>query len=489
MQHWEEQYTMLIQNKKGPNDMNTQNNEVVTYVEEIVARAKKAQKIAEKFSQEKVDELATALAWGTAANEDVLAELAALAFEETQLGDYDSKIFKMRKKIRGSLRDVKHAKTVGIIEEDIEKGLVKIAKPVGVIGALIPSTQPEMSPVQMALCSVKGRNAMIYAPHPRGKKTTFRTVEIMREILKKYGAPEDLLICVESPTLEMSHEIMKQSDLVMATGGTPMVKAAYSSGTPAYGVGAGNAVIIVDETADLKDAAHKIMQSKTFDLAAGCSCDNSIVIQDSVYDEMIESLEKEGGYLASSKEKELIQKAIWPNWPKDHVINRDIVAKPVKTIADIAGISVPEEFKFIMVEETGTGVDFPFSGEKMCLVVAIYRYNSFDEAIAITNACHVYSGAGHSCGIFSFDDQHIEQLALKTYTTRVVVRQPQSWTNTGDWTCGMPFTCSLGCGTWGGNIVSENIVLKHYLNTTWVIRPIPAVIPTEEELFGDLVKK
>lgn len=469
--------------------MNSQNFDIVKYIGKIVSRAKKAQKIAESFTQEKVDELATAIAWGTAANEAVLAELAALALEETKLGDYDSKIFKMRKKIRGSLRDVKHAKTVGVIEQDKEKGLVKIAKPVGVIGALVPSTQPEMSPVQMALCSIKGRNAMIYAPHPRGRKTTYRTVEIMRNILKKYDAPQDLLICVENPTVEMSNEIMKQSDLVIATGGAPMVKAAYSSGTPAYGVGAGNAVIVVDETADLQDAAHKIMLSKTFDLSAGCSCDNSIVIQHTIYDKMLECMKNEGGYMVTPNEKALLQKAIWPNWPNDHVINRDIVAKPAKVIAETAGINIPDGCKFIMVQESGTGPDFPFSGEKMCLVMSIYKYSIFEEAISIVNSCHAYSGAGHSCGIFSFDDKHIEQLALNTYTTRVVVRQPQSWTNTGDWTCGMPFTSSLGCGTWGGNIASENIVMKHYINTTWVIRPIPAVIPSDEELFGDLDKK
>ena len=452
-------------------------------------RARKAQRIAEHFTQEQVDELATAIAFDIAANDEVLAELATLAMEETQLGDYDSKVLKLKKKIRGVLRDIKHEKTVGVIEENKEKGLRKIAKPAGIIGSLIPSTGPEMIPALLALCSIKGRNAMVFAPHPRGQKTTFRTVEIMRETLKKYNAPADLLICVENPTVHMSNVIMEQSDLVIATGGSGMVKAAYSSGTPAYGVGAGNDAVVVDESADLKDSAHKIMLSKTFDLAASCSSDNALVINDTVYDEMINLLKVEGGYLVTPEEKVRLQKALWPNWPNDNIINRDIVAKPTDVIAEIAGIKVPEGCKFIMVEETGSGERYPFSGEKLSLVVAIYKYKEFKDAIRIVNENQAYSGAGHSCGIYSFNEDHIMQLSLGTYTSRVIVRQPQSYTNTGDWTSGMPFTGTLACGTWGGNITSENIGMKHFLNLTWVTTPIPTTIPTDEELFGDLMNK
>ena len=475
---------MSVQNK----DMNQQ--DVVQYVTGLMQRAKKAQRIAEGFTQEQVDELATVIAWEIAGNDDVVAELAELALKETRLGDYNSKVAKVKKKVRGVLRDIKHEKTVGVIEENKEKGLIKIAKPAGVIGALVPSTQPEMSPILQALCSIKARDAIVFAPHPRGKKTTLRTTEIMRATLIKYGAPEDLIICAENPTVQMSQEIMKQCDLIMATGGQLMVKAAYSSGIPAYGVGAGNANIVIDETADIKDAAHKIMLSKTFDLSAGCSCDNSLIIHESIYKEMISALKSEGGYLATTaEEKERLKKAIWPNWPADHVINRDVVASHVENIANIAGLSIGKDRKFVLVEESGSGADYPFSGEKMCLVIAVYKYKKFADAIRIVNENQAYSGAGHSCGIYSKSKEHIMQLALQTHTVRVVVNQPQSYTNTGDWTCGMPFTGSLGCGTWGGNIASENIVLKHYLNTTWVISPICSSIPTDEELFGDLKKR
>lgn len=454
------------------------------YIEELVNRAKAAQKIAESFDQKKVDELATAIVYEIAANEEVVKELATLAIEETQLGDYPSKVAKVSNKLRGVLYDVKHKKSVGVINEIPEKGLVQIAKPVGVIGSLVPSTQPEMHPLVQAVFAAKARDAIIFSPHPRGKKTTYRTVELIREVMKKYDAPEDLFICIPEPSLELTNELMKQSDLVIATGGAGMVKAAYSSGTPTFGVGAGNAVIIVDESANLKEAAEKIKQSKTFDSAAGCSCDNSVVIHEKVYDEMLNELKNVGAYLCNAEEKAKLQKTIWPNWPNDNVINRDIVAKPVNHIAKLAGIDVPEGTTMLLVEETGSGKDYPFSGEKMSLVIAVYKAKDIDEAIKIVNANHEYSGAGHSCGIYSNNSENIEKVSLKTYTTRVVVNLPQSLTNTGSWVCGMPFTSSLGCGTWGGNIVSENIELKHYLNNTWVIREIPNFEPTDEELFA-----
>eukprot|EP00831_Metopus_contortus_P024577 TRINITY_DN21403_c0_g1_i2.p2 TRINITY_DN21403_c0_g1~~TRINITY_DN21403_c0_g1_i2.p2 ORF type:complete len:295 (-),score=55.29 TRINITY_DN21403_c0_g1_i2:34-918(-) len=259
---------------------------------------------------------------------------------------------------------------------------------------------------------------------------------------------------------------------------------AYSSGTPAYGVGAGNAIIYVDKTADLPDAAKKIIASKTFDLAAGCSCDNSVIIDDEVYPAMLEEFRKAGAHLLNGEEKEKLKKAIWPSWPEDHVINRDIVASPLSNIAAIAALDVPEGKSLLLVEESETGEASPFSGEKMSLVTAVYRSGSVSEAVRIINENHAYSGAGHSCGVFSKDSEAVDAIALGTYTTRVVVNQSQAATNTGSWTSGMPFTSSLGCGTWGGNIVSENISLKHYLNNTWVIREIPYFKPTDAELFS-----
>jgi sulfoacetaldehyde dehydrogenase len=459
--------------------------EVTKYVNELVARARKAQKTAEGFTQEKVDHLVTAIAWGIGGKDDVAADLARSAFVETQMGDIESKVAKVKSKARGLLNDLRHQKSVGIIEENKETGLTRIAKPIGVIASLVPSTQPEMHPMIQAMNAIKARDAVIFSPHPGGKLTTLKTVQYMREILKENGAPEDLLICAENPTIPMSNEIMRQCDVTFATGGTPMVRAAHSTGRPAYGVGAGNAVMVVDETADLDDAAAKIKTSKTFDLSAGCSCDNAVLIQESVYDDMVKAFEKIGAYVASPAEKEKLQKAIWPNFPTDHILNRKIVARPVKTIAETAGITVPDGTSFILVEETGYGADFPFSGEKMCLVIAIYKFGDIGQAIDLVNAIQAYSGSGHSCGIFSTKDENVKELALKTYTTRVNRNLPNAVSNTGNWFNKMPVTSSLGCGSWGGNIISENKQLKHYMNTTWLISGIDPVVPTDEELFGD----
>ncbi|NCC76254.1 MAG: aldehyde dehydrogenase family protein [Clostridia bacterium] len=450
----------------------------------LIEKARAAQQIAAGFSQEKVDELAAAIVWEIVANEALVQELAEFSYHECRLGDVPSKVVKVREKCRGVLYDVKHEKTVGVVEELPEKGLVRIAKPVGVIGSLVPSTQAEMHPLIQAIFAVKARDAVVFAPHPRGKKTTQKVVDLIRGVMKKYDAPEDLFISLPNPSVEETNELMKQCDLVIATGGQPMVRAAYSSGTPAFGVGAGNAIIVIDETADLQDAAAKIKISKTFDLAAGCSCDNSLVIAGSVYEAFLAELEKVGAVLLDSTGKEKLQRAIWPNWPTDHVINRDIVASPVSNIARLAGLDVPAETCMLLVEESETGATTPFSGEKMSLVIALYRYDNLDEAIRIINENHAYCGAGHSCGIYSKNPAAIEKVSLQTFTTRVVVNQPQAATNTGSWTSGMPFTSSLGCATWGGNIASENITLKHYLNNTWVIREIPWHKPSDEDLFA-----
>lgn len=452
------------------------------YVSELIERARRAQKIAEGFDQEKVDHLITAIAWNIV-KPGTIEEIARLAVEETQLGNYESKYAKLNTKVKGALRDMKGKKSMGIIERDEEKGLIKIAKPVGVVGAVLPTTNPEATPVIKAMMAIKTRNAIVMSPHPRAKKTNTMIVNIMRDVLKKYNAPEDLIIGIENPTLEITQELMRQCDLILATGGAGMVKSAYSSGKPAYGVGVGNAVVVVDETADIKDAANKVMRSKTFDYATSCSAENSLVIQESIYDDMIKALEDEGGYLLNEEEKAKLQSTMWI----DGVLNRDIIAQPAKKIAEIAGLDIPEDRKFIMVEETGIGPDYPFSGEKLSVVLTLYKYKEFQEAIDKVNEITSYQGKGHSCGIHSTNDEHIIEFALKTYTSRVMVRQPQCLANSGAWTNGMPMTLSLGCGTWGGNISSENISWKHLLNTTWVSYPIPNTQPTDEELFGSVM--
>lgn len=453
------------------------------YVDDLVARSRLALKECEKLTQHKVDTVAAAIVY-TFSRPDVAEYFANMALEETHIGKLESKITKLVSKIPSVFYDIKDVKTVGLVEENKELGIRKLAKPLGVIAALVPSTNPEATPLFKGVLGLRGRNTVIFAPHPGSKKTTFMIVEKMREILEKNGLPKDIFICIDKPSKLTSQLLMAKCDITMATGSGDMVRAAYSSGKPAYGVGAGNAAVVVDETADLTDAAHKIMVGKTGDNASGCSAENSLVIKETVYNDMITCLKNEGGYLATEDEKAKLRSVMWV----DGHLNRAIVAKPVKVIADLAGIEIPENTRFIMVEEDGVGKDHPFSGEKLSLVLTLFRYQNFQDAIDMVNAITRYSGFGHSCGIHSFNEEHIMELAMKTYTTKVIVRQPHGIANSGSWNNGLAKTFSLGCGTWGGNIVSENITQKHYINTTWVAEPIDREPATEEEIYGDLLK-
>lgn len=402
------------------------------------------------------------------------------------MGTFESKQNKLQVKVRGVLAEINPQRSVGVIEEDKAMGIRRLGKPCGVVGSLIPTTQPELCPATQAILAVKARDAIIFAPHPRSRRTTLMVTDVVRKVLKKHGAPEDLVICIEEVSMEKSSELMRQADLVIATGGAGMVKAAYSSGTPAYGVGVGNAVVVVDETADLRQAARNIRVSKVFDYASGCSCDNSIVVQESIYDEFMECLKEEGAYLTPKEDYEKMRKALWPEWPENHNLNRHVITQPASRIAEIAGIEgVTDDTTMILVEEDGYGFNHPFSGEKLSVVLTVYKYGEFQEAIDIVNGIHEYMGAGHSCGIQTKNDDNAMELALKTHTTRVMINQAQSGANGGSWTNGMPFTGSLGCGTWGGNIVSENITLKHFLNNTWVATTIPSRQPSDEEIFKE----
>ena len=416
------------------------------------------------------------------AREDVAEMIAQHTVDETELGNYDGKYLKIFRKTRATLMDIIDDKSVGIIEEDKERNIVKIAKPVGVIGALSPSTNPEATPVIKAISAVKGRNSIIVCPHPRAKLTNKLICDKMREALVQLGAPADLVLAIETPSVEKTNEVMKQCDRVLATGGGAMVHAAYSSGTPALGVGVGNAVITVDETADLDDAAEKIRISKTLDLAASCSSDNSVILLDGIYDEMLEKLQHQGGYVVSEDEKAKLQSVIW----EDGHINAKAVAQPAEKIAGMAGFGVPEGKIFFIVPETGAGPDHPFSGEKMTVTMALYRARDLDHAIELVNAIQAYQGQGHSCGIYSQSDDNIMKLAMATKTSRVMVNQPQAASNSGNLWNGMRQTFSLGCGSWGGNATNNNITWQDLINVTWVSKPLAETktLPSDEELFG-----
>jgi sulfoacetaldehyde dehydrogenase len=304
----------------------------------------------------------------------------------------------------------------------------------------------------------------------------------MREALEREGAPADILQCLTKVNIPMSQALMARGDLIIATGGQPMVRAAYSSGTPAYGVGSGNSTMIIDETANIKEAARNTRLSKTSDYGSGCSADGNLIIEESIFDKLIAQLQVEGGYLASSAEKELLRKAMWD---EERHRTPDTVAIAPQKLAEIAGFKIPADRRFIIVYGDGIGKEHHFSGEKLTTLLAVYKYKGFDQALDMMRAVYEVGGKGHSCGIYSFNDEHIHRLALAAPVSRIMVRQPQSKANAGAFNNGMPMTSSLGCGTWGGNVVSENVALKHYLNTTWVSIPIKEDRPSDAELFGD----
>jgi len=447
----------------------------------MIDRARKAMDQIADYSQEEIDELCNKVA-AAAANEEDAQEIAELAVEETKMGVVEHKRVKITKKVKGTWNDIKDLKSMGKIEEDEEEGIIKFAKPVGVISGIVPVTNCEATPPVKGLLALKGKNAIVFSPHPRSKKTSTKIVNLMRDVLEEAGAPKDLFQIIEEPSIEATNELMSQSDLVVATGGGSMVKAAYSSGTPAYGVGPGNAPIIVDETADLEDAAEKIMNGKTFDNGTSCSTENSLIVEESVYDELMEELQKQGGYFTTKEEKQQLQDAFFVD---GYHLNIDLICRSAKTIADAAGLDISDDIKFFIVEEDGVGKEYPYSGEKLSLILTVYKYSGFDNALKRVEEILRFQGLGHSCGIHSTNDEHIEKLGAFAPVSRIMVRQSQSYGNSGNWNNGMPFTLSLGCGTWGGNITTENITLKHFLNVTWLSKPIEAEIPSDEELFGE----
>ena len=449
------------------------------YALELLARARFAQTQIENLGQAEVDRAIRAVAWATY-NEDTFTRLARMGVEESGLGDWDGRPNK-RFKIKGILRDALRQKSVGIVEEIEEKGLVKYAKPVGVIAGLVPTTNPALTPPGMGIYALKARNAVVFSPHPRARKTTIETVEVMRRALKKIGLPEDIYVCAERPSIPLAQELMALCDLTIATGGPAMAKSAHSSGKPAYAAGQGNSTMVIDETADIKEAAHNTMLSKMSDFGSGCSADGNLIVEESIYDAFLTQLQEEGGYLVSDDQKAKLEEVLW----QDGHRTLDTIACPARVVAEKAGFSIPDDRKFLVVKEDKIGRDFPFSTEKLTTLLSIFKYSGFKNALEMVKQIYDTQGKGHSCGIYSFNDEHIHQLALAAPVSRMMVRQPQSKANAGSFNNGMPMTSSMGCGVWAGNISNENISLKHYLNYTWVARPIPEDKPDDEELFGE----
>ncbi len=455
-------------------------------IKEMVDRAKKAFEEYQYWPQEKVDEVVQAVGWMWQ-KEEVRKVLARTAVDESGIGVYEDKLAKIKTKTLGTLWDQRGIKTCGLVEADKARGIRTYAKPIGVIADVVPCTNPESTICCIGLSTLKTRNAMIVSPHPRTQKSSYLTVEYGREALKKIGAPVDLLQCIKNTSQEKTQQLMSHCDFAVATGGAALVKVVYAAGKPAQTVGAGNVVSFVDETVpDLQATAHKIMLSKIANNAASCSSENAVALHASIYDKMIECLKKEGGYLCSTAERETLRTCMWPD---GKTLNRDIVARSAKFIADLAGLKVPETTKFLMVIGEKIGREDRFSGEKISPVLTVWKWSDFDEMLDRVEKILEFSGKGHSVSIHTELDERRVKLALRAKVGRVVCNMGHTAANSGGWGAGLTFTDTLGCGTWAGNITSENVNWQHFLNYTQVSMPIKEHIPGDEELFGDYLKK
>jgi sulfoacetaldehyde dehydrogenase len=456
----------------------------------VIARARAAmatfaREIAEG-GQTRIDEAVTALAWSIYKPENA-RRLAEVAVEVTGIGEVESKVIKNTRKTFGTLRDLLRVRSTGIIEEIPEKGLVKWAKPVGVVAAITPSTNPSATPVNKAMMALKGGNAIVIAPPPTGWAASEPAVAGMRAELKRIGLPEDLVQILPQPvTRESSTRLMELADLVVATGSQANVKSAYKSGKPALGVGLGNVPVIIDASADLADAARKITASKIFDHATSCSSENSVVIVDAIYDKAVKALEAAGGYMATPDERTRIVERLW----LDGKLNRAVIAKGPEALIKVFELGPRSKgCKFVMAEEAGIGKSHPLSGEKLSLVLAVYRARDFADAKRITKAILDYQGRGHSCGIHTRDMANARELAADTDVVRVLVNQAHTFGNGGGYDNALPFTLTMGCGTWQANSFSDNLSWRNFVNITHLVTTIPEDRPSEDALFGAYWKK
>ncbi|MEO5765676.1 MAG: aldehyde dehydrogenase family protein [Casimicrobiaceae bacterium] len=452
----------------------------------IVDRARDAQRAVDGWSQSQVDAMVTGAGWAIVepARNRALAERAV---EDTGLGNVADKIAKNRRKTMGLLRDLHGAKSVGVIAEDAGDGVVEIARPVGVVAAITPSTNPAATPANNIINALKGRNAIVVAPSPKGASTLALLLGFIHAELDRVGAPRDLVQALPSPvSREHTFELMRQADLVVATGSQTNVRAAYSSGTPAIGVGAGNVTAIVDETADVADAARKIAASKTFDNATSCSSENSVIAVEAVADALLAAFEREGGALLDGEEMRRLQDEMFP----DGKLAAPVIAQDAPAIAALAGLVRPEleRARFLIVGESGVGDDYPFSGEKLSPVLAFYRAPDFAAATALAERLLRHQGIGHSIGLHTGVADRALRIGLTLPVCRVIVNQAHCFATGGSFENALPFSLSMGCGTWGGNSISDNLNYRHFLNVTRVVHPLALARvkePTEDELFGD----
>ncbi|GCD12732.1 aldehyde dehydrogenase family protein [Clostridium tagluense] len=453
--------------------------ETKSYVDLLMEKGRRAQKEFEKFSQGQVDEVVKAI--GKVVY-DRAEELAKMAVDETRMGVYNDKVAKNKGKSKMIWKSLKDKKSVGIIEEDIENAIIKVAKPMGIIGAVTPCTNPIVTPMCNSMFALKGRNAIVIAPHPRAKKCAKYVVDLFNEELKKLGAPEHLIQVIEEPSIELTNDLMKKVDAVVATGGMGMVKAAYSSGKPAYGVGAGNVQCIIDRDVDIEEAVLKIIEGRTFDNGIICSGEQSIIAPKEKFSEIMKAFKKNGAYYVEDEEIiEKFAKVIFP----EGIINGKIVGQSVEFIANMAGVNIPKETKVIVLKARGYGDKDLLCKEKMCPVMVAFEYDKFEDAIHIAQSNLEVEGKGHSCAIHSNSMENIKLAGDKLTVSRLVVNQPSATCAGGGAKNGFAPTTTLGCGSWGNNSISENLDYKHLINISRIgLYNENAKVLTDEEIWN-----
>ncbi len=460
--------------------MNAQDD--IAQVDAIVARARAAQARFEAGGlQALYDRAAQAAGWAIM-EPGRNRHLAELAVETTGLGNVPDKITKNHRKTLGLMRDIATAKTHGVIRDDAATGITEIARPIGVIGAVVPSTNPGATPANNIINALKCGNAIVVSPSPKGVPTCEALLGYIHAEFDKSGIDRDLVQMVPGRgSKDKTQRLLEISDLIVVTGSQNNVKRAYTSGTPALAVGAGNVTVIVDETADLAAAAEKICASKTFDNATSCSSENAIVVLDAIYDAFSQEMARTGGALITD-ERKVTDKL----WVKGH-LNPAAIAQDADKMIAALGLTddVPADTQYIAVETTGIGSEHPLSGEKLSRVLTVYRAKDFDDAVRITREVQLHQGAGHSVGIHTSTEDRPLTLANAIPTSRVIVNQAHTFATGGAFTNGMPFSLSMGCGSWGGNSIDTNLHWKHFMQTTKIVREIPGVEPSPDDIFAD----
>ena len=449
-------------------------------IQELVSKSREAQSIFESFKQEQVDAIVRDIGKYVFDNAEPLARMAV---DETDMGSYDDKVLKNKGKARVIWNNLKDKKSRGVIGEDSEANLVMVAKPMGVVAAVTPVTNPIVTPMCNGMFALKTGNSVIFAAHPKAQGCTEYLAKEFMKIIKSHGGPDNLVQVVTNGSVEKTQELMQSSDVVVATGGAAMVKSAYSSGKPSYGVGAGNVPVIIDRNINLQEAVEKIVDGASFDHGIICSHEQFVIAPEEDFEQTVETFTNTGKVWFTD-DKEQIQTLRDVVFQDGH-LNKDVVGRSASEVGKMAGIDVPETARLILLPADGSGTEDILAKEKLCPVIAIVPYASFDDAVAMAKANLLVEGAGHSAALHSNSDDHIKQAGLELPISRLVINQPSSTTAGGSLTNGFAPTTTLGCGSWGGNSISENLDYKHLMNVSRIGKVIAdKKVPTDEEIWA-----